>query len=294
MRSLPLTFMFIMSLVFFSHSSFGLEIAVWDHFYKLDSQANTREGVVIPLFKKVGTKFVNFKTEEPAKEFQIAFDGKLRGTVKVKNPGPSEENSEFSTFPKNTKVPAEKFTHPDRKSEAGYRPLVLISGGNATDPDHWKRGSLSPKQTQSLKDGFRKLYPKVSCMRSEYGEDQPKSTKPFVPSDKSIQIDQVYLSTRPAAMARVTFSADCDLEGASERAISLWLAIPTEGPVKKLAEPTQDLKLIDAGDYDGTGHSKFLFVDINSDAEDFEYYGYSLWDENFNRLGAVDWSGNGP
>jgi hypothetical protein len=148
-----------------------------------------------------------------------------------------------------------------------YRPLIVSSRRQFSDPDGWKRGRPSAKQVSALRAEFAKKFPEVdNCDR-----DTDEQAKPWHYKASDIRVTKFYASRggwSVASLALSPYRCDGPVDDAFD---SQLFAISPAGQIQYL---DQGLWLVDAGDYDGDGKSELVFAIDRYDAGGYAlYYG---------------------
>lgn len=204
----------------------------------------------------------------------IAFHGRAIGQVKSRIPAEIESYSRtgqqqiVSTTPKN-RIP----TVGQRTEEFGgfneqpvYRPLVAISQPNFKDPDFWKPAAPDAAKIAIVRTEFRKKYPKITDCEMEELHDY---------EDIDIKIADAYVSKTGWRLIATSIKG-CDIEDLRGDGLSLeWFILDPAGTAHYLHG---NMRLVDAGDYDNSGHSQLLFF-----IDDNNLGGYRLYFDNFQK-----------
>ena len=244
------------------------------------------------LFRKVGGEWRAFPTKTENQQslksltksypgevnWTIAFDGKYVGHLTSRVP------DNFAWY---SEIGLEKITSPGRVPTVGkksekfsgwdggsvYRPLVAISKPNFRDPDDWKPSQPTPVQIGSVREGFRKRFPRASnCKDPE--ENVPR---PWNYRDEDARIDSAYSSASGWRLVELSLHGNaCDgLQIGDSPFEGQWFVIDPSGSVRFLGK---DMWLVDAGDYDNDGRSEVLFS-----VSGYNEGGYRLFYSNFTK-----------
>ena len=150
---------------------------------------------------------------------------------------------------------------------ASYRPLAATSPGAFSDPENWTQSKLPPKVTQTLRQQFRQQFPRaLNC------DDTDRSTPHSVTyKDSDIAIDGVYISAKKWTIATLHLSNNrCDGPTADDDPYSVHeFVVAPDGGAKFLGP---GLIFLDAGDFDGDGHSELLFQVLGYNLGGYELY----------------------
>ena len=213
----------------------------------------------------------------------IAFDARPLGEVKSRIPAEIETYSRVgqqqilpNAYPKKFPVPTVGVR---TKEFAGfmddpvYRPLVAISAPNFKDPDLWKPTTNDAAPTALVRAEFRRKHPKVTNCEVEEMRDY---------RDSEIKILKSYLAKTGWRLVATSFHG-CDVDDLRGDGLNNeWFAIDPSGAAHYLQA---SLVLVDAGDYDNSGHSQLLFL-----IDDYNRGGYVLYYDNFQKEAVFDYS----
>ncbi|HLJ63570.1 MAG TPA: hypothetical protein VKT70_05660 [Stellaceae bacterium] len=207
----------------------------------------------------------------------IAFDGKARGSLTGATPGRWELYADIGrqwpvtgeTIPRFGK-PSERFASSLGEGHKVYRPLVLVSKPLAADPDGWKTAPLTGTDLGAARARFR------AKITSENKELRYR--------DDDIKLVSAYRSE--AGMKAFALQLDPKLnhdDGPPDSEwMNHWFLSDGHEPSSFLG---RGLTLIDAGDYDGDGHSELIFMKSEEN-----YDGYVLWDPEHPGTVEIGWS----
>lgn len=207
----------------------------------------------------------------------IAFDGRHLGQVTTRIPDQSEGQSRMNVLSITGAGPAP--TVGNRSAEFSgqleapvYRPLVAVSQPYFNDPDRWKPFRPSAERISSLRQAFRKQFPKL-CRISKRDNTV---LEPYPYASTSIHLIRAYASLTGWTIARLQLEAiDCKDTEAGFDIDDPWFVVDPQGSVRYLES---GLWLVDAGDYDNDGKSELLFS-INRDNRG----GYEIFYDNFQK-----------
>ena len=243
------------------------------------------------LFAKRGTAWVSMDSRDSAgptlpERWTVAFDGRSLGSLRTVDPG-------FViaypwTYPRDrllqvAAAPALPFVPNGRELFAGWcsiparRPLVLVSQPRYEDPERWKRSEPPPGLRPRLFPEFKAHVGDVVVCAPEASEPVPLALRPEHLEPFAAYKDQGgrHLVAVRLAPGRNT----CDDFQEAAWAPNWFLVGAT---VRYLGS---HLELVDAGDYDGDGHSEVLFwySAHNND-------GYALFYDDFRKHVDFRWS----
>jgi hypothetical protein len=218
----------------------------------------------------------------------IAFDGKNLGKVLTR----TENNEEGGQLESWYNVDAQKViiqgpvpTIGKRSEEYSghlggkvYRPLVANSMPYYKDPDGWKPATLSDDILKKLRQDFRKRYPHAeNCINAKSTE-----AKPWLYRDSDIKVYKSYFAKTGWSIAGLYLTGwRCDAPENSEF-VDQWYAISPTHEIKFLKER---MTPVDAGDYDNTGKSSWIFS-----LGDYNRYGYALFYDDFKKSAVSEGS----
>ncbi len=196
----------------------------------------------------------------PETEWTIAFDGKSLATVTAHTPQDFVYYSRVGLQEIIGKPPLPAVGKPTTEFGAApdqplLRPLVAISVPNFQDPDHWKPHALSLEQLALVRQQFRAKFPKL-C---QIGKPDEAKVEPRPYADPDIQLVKAYASNTNWFLAHVHIddAIVCDDPEAGFQMLDPWFTLAPENSA--FTYLGSGLNLIDAGDYDKSGHSQLLF-----------------------------------
>jgi hypothetical protein len=209
-------------------------------------------------------------------DWTIAFDGKARGHLQSAAPPHWNFYSDvgIELIPRGSKVIA--IGHPSAGFERWDsdkpvpRPLVLVTRPDTGDPDQWKPATLDGAWRAAGIASFRaEIKAEASDLRFR---------------DKDVKLVKAYR----AKSGRVLFALELsktvphadEVPGPERQAH--WFAGDAPQALKFLGS---GLALIDAGDYDGDGHSELVFAKSG-----YNYDGYVLFSDDFRAAAEFGWS----
>jgi hypothetical protein len=157
--------------------------------------------------------------------------------------------------------------------EPVHRPLVAISVPNFKDPDLWKPVALDASTLALIKVAFREKYPKLTNCEVEELRDY---------EDDAIQVTKAYASKTGWRLATASIEG-CDIDDLRGDGLKLeWFTLDPAGAAHYLGGK---MRLVDAGDYDNSGHSQLLFM-----IDDDNRGGYTLYFDNFQKHVAFEFA----
>jgi hypothetical protein len=156
---------------------------------------------------------------------------------------------------------------------SNFRPLVIISRPNYSDPDHWKPMRPLPPLSKQARTAFRKAIAlDLSC------EDKPARSYP----DEYIQLRKAYRSHRGDVLLALRANPAKNPCGVNDGAWdSVWFLIRNA----EFHLIGTELTLADAGDYNGDGISEVIFH-----LSAYNHDGYVLLDLRDLSKQEFDWS----
>ena len=190
----------------------------------------------------------------------IAFDGRILGEVTSNRP---DAFVGYGFIGQERIAGSGPVPHVGKRSEenagflggAVYRPLVANSQPNYQDPELWKPAQISNDTLMSLRQQFRKKFPKVlNCPK------EGQTWRPWKYADGNIKLLKGYSSRNGwfvAALVLKEYRCDGPYDFNSDDPYAAqWFVI---GPDKRVRFLGGDMWLVDAGDYDNDGKSELLF-----------------------------------
>ncbi len=263
------------------------ELADW-------KQGPSKERVIRPLFEKKDGVWKTNTVHPEEISWTIAFDGKNAGTVKSK-PNTRDHHLNHDTHSPEPQLGQTLVIGKPSADFSGWeetlfnRPLVLVSGGDFKDPDHWKPLQLTADQTKNLIVAFKKEYPKVlNC-----NENEEPLPDPWPYTDANIKIQRTYGSDKGDILATLNLEgSQCGVsEGPFLNQLFLIRADQSTGHITlgtrsdgTKAYDGLSLFLVDAGDYDGDGESEVVFF-VSGYNED----GYAMFFDSFHKMVMWTW-----
>ncbi len=239
----------------------------------------TGDAVIRMAFRKIENRWQAFENNADTPEtlrtaarlfpqkltWTVAFDGKARGSITGLTP---EAWKFYADFGRQFPVPGQaipRFGKPDERfaslpaeGNKVYRPLVLVSRPFAADPDGWKPARLAGKDLVKARAPFR--------------AQVATESKDLRYIDDDIEVVSVYRSQggRIAFALRINPALSHEDGPPDTEWTTHWFISDGLDNTEFLG---RGLTLIDAGDYDGDGHSELIFM-----RSDENYDGYALWD----------------
>jgi hypothetical protein len=154
-----------------------------------------------------------------------------------------------------------------------FRPLVAISEPNVRDPDVWKPAPLDAAATAAIRSEFRKKYPKITDCEVEELRDY---------SDQDLKFLKSYTAKSGWHLV-LTSLTGCDISDLRGDGLDLeWFTIDPAGAVHYLHG---NMRFVDAGDYDNSGHSQLLFM-----IDDYNRGGYRLYYDAFQKSAVFEYT----
>lgn len=251
------------------------------------------------LFQKRGNEWQSFRTDcrdlaclgKLAAEYPqqvtwtVAFDGKDLGEIFARG---------FSEFKYFADIGLEEITSSGpvpavgKRSESYgrfangkvYRPLVVISSPNFSDPEVWKPVTLSADLVTALRRQFRQKFPTVSnCTNPD-----ENILKPWHYSDDEMSLGKAYGSRKKWFLASVRLE-DYRCDGPQDDGSpfeSQWFAVDPGGRIRFLGS---GMWLVDAGDYDNDGKSELVFASGREGVA-----GYKLFYDEFRKCAVFEFA----
>lgn len=165
--------------------------------------------------------------------------------------------------------------------QAHYRPLLLVSNGNVSDPDNWKPATLSAAERAAGIAEFRKKV--VNSERCPEPEQGPVTKVPY--PDNLVQTIKAYRSKDGAILFGMTLKDPKENCGGYENAneYDYWFAAAGNQKPRLLGDRMQPLE---AADMDNSGKSQWIFHTSRGENED----GYILYWDKFSKSAEFTWT----
>lgn len=230
-------------------------------------------------------KEVNTTIEAYPKDtlWTIAFDGRNRGQLRTERPAKWDYYSDVGWL---QPLPGQKvelitvlegnywISGPDNK--ANFRPMIVVSHPNYSDPDHWKPSPVPPQLLQQLIPEFRvQVSSALSCdgMEMNYPDELIQSLKSYQSADGT---RLVQLGLDDSGIRKCDFGP-----GDYDDYESRWFYVKGN-TVRYIGN---SLDLIDAGDYDNDGHSEVVFHQSG-----YNFDGYLLLYDGLQKQAQFGWN----
>jgi hypothetical protein len=156
------------------------------------------------------------------------------------------------------------------------RPLALASGHNSGDPDKWKNSDLTSKELESARDLYHRLVPLLPNCDEESGDIVGNNS---YPADKII-LWKSYRSGDNTVLAGLSVDdSDSGCEVTPDEYLSHWFLLDKN----KIKYIGLGMVPIDAEDFDGDGHSEWLFASGGDGVDS-----YILFYDNFKKHARFD------
>jgi hypothetical protein len=220
--------------------------------------------IVRALFVKQGNEWRSLRTPEAwagldiaARQWTMAFDGRARGTLRTVDTGfTSLSPNLFASWrflnvrPGDSTLRIKSTRFSGWCNDVEYRPIVLVSGGSAADPDAWKPFQFTPSYRDTVLAAFRSVVPNAETC----DKDGRPAMLPVVPGN--LRIKRGYRSAAGARLVWVQVDLaknPCDSEA------DAWAeqVFVVNGGIRHLGH---SIDLVDAGDYDNDGRSEIIFA----------------------------------
>ena len=225
-----------------------------------------------PCLKKLASDFLRETT------WTIAFDGKKLGEVQSRIPLSLDVNSHVGQQQILTdakKVPSIGMRSHEFEGWAAVavlRPLVAVSAAYFKDPDIWKPALIDAETATLVRREFRKKHPKITDCESEEQHEYP---------DSDVHLLKAYAAKTGWRLVLASLEG-CDAEDMRGDGLNHeWFTIDPQKAAHYLAS---NLVLVDAGDYDNSGHSQLLFM-----VDDYNRGGYTLFYDDFQKQATFDY-----
>ncbi|ABF39948.1 hypothetical protein Acid345_0945 [Candidatus Koribacter versatilis Ellin345] len=220
-----------------------------------------------------------------AVHWTIAFDGRKMGEVSARTPA---EWSSYWRVGEQVILPSAKVPVIGKPTEefAGFlgdpilRPLVAVSRSNFQAPDNWKPAHISENERAAIRTQFSKHFASVQNCDNE---SAPRKNWHY--ADADFHFGKSYGASTTWKLAAVHLSAyRCDGivdDPSNDPFADQWFTIDPNGETQFLRG---NLVLVDAGDYDKSGHSQLLFM-----IDDYNRSGYVLFYDNFAKQATFEY-----
>ena len=211
-----------------------------------------------------------------SQQWTVAFDGKAIGQVESRRPQQWVAYSDIGLQLLAGGVQAPHVGKPGGEfAQWGadgpvYRPLVLVSAPNATDPDAWQRADIRSDQIPQSLASFRAVLAKENP-KLQFADDDVALLKAYR--------SRGGLLLYALVIAHLAPSPD---EVPGPEWTPHWFVADASGAVSYLGS---EMMLIDAGDYSGDGHSELIFSKSG-----YDYDGYVLFWDELRRSAVFGWS----
>jgi hypothetical protein len=233
-----------------------------------DPQCKPKAGrSVRVLFEKQASGWVSLVAPGPRpsqmpRRWTVAFDGKSLGAVGTTDPG---WQSEYPwTYPRDRVLVLDNQTVPTVANRGGqfagwcdappHRPLVVVNAPRFTDPARWKRSQPANALRALVFPEFKSRLEQV--FHCPANAEQPL-TLDYAMGD--LQLLASYADRRGRRLVAVSLDRKLDTcDGPTDTGWwANWYLVSDDA--KKTEFIGDGLSLVDAGDYDGDGHSEVLF-----------------------------------
>jgi hypothetical protein len=222
----------------------------------------------------------NLATDFPHETaWTVAFDGRKIGEVQSRIPLSIDFNSHVGQqliLTDAKKVPAIGVRTHEFEGWAAVpvlRPLVAVSTANFKDPDVWKPMVVDAETAALVRREFHKEHPKINDCEAEEQHEY---------HDPDIHVLKAYAAKTGWHLV-LTSLEGCDAEDMRGDGLNNeWFTIDPQKAAHYLAG---SLVLVDAGDYNNSGHSQILFM-----IDDYNRGGYTLYYDDFQKHASFDYS----
>lgn len=219
--------------------------------------------------------------------FTLAFDGRSLGTVDTRDPG---IHHEYYSFRRDhlldvvSHTPLPRIPNRLRRFEGWcsvpeVRPVVAVNSDHYEDPESWKPFTPGSDVRAALLKQFRGIVGIAYECQHATGRDIP-----FHYTARDLVVQAAYRNAKGreiVALALRSSLAACDPYGFDPQYRNHWFIM--DSVPKHLGD---GLDLVDAGDYDGDGHSELIFW---TDGE--QMGGYVLLYDDLSKRAEFIWRG---
>jgi hypothetical protein len=245
-----------------------------------------RREVVRVAFTRSGSSWEASAFPPSTIRWSACFDGRVLGDVATSSP---KTVSPFGAYQGlqdpvgGGKVPfvgKRSFAFEGWVHREAYRPLVMSSARRCLDPDRWRPAAPPASLIAKLVPAFRQETKGIHDCDSN-GKEVPLAFK-----DSDVSAGKSYVSESGARIVSLSVPLPSDLVNRCGPTYGpLWqphtFAVLPDGTIQHLGF---DLRLVDAGDYDGDGHSEIVFQSRNYNRD-----GYVLFFDSFRGRATVEW-----
>jgi hypothetical protein len=242
--------------------------------------------VIRPLFETTGYgwSLVDHSSAPPSMRWTIAFDGKNVGEVEsagvYQGLTPYEEIVGAEVSVPAIGTPSTKFAGLEGMTTKVRRPLVVVSHAYFRDPDDWRPTRVPRVIAGFVRNAFRRDFTQIDLCKDE---EVLKHNWKF--PDAALTFPSAYESNKHTFLIEANLNAgDCGYVNDPDDPLSdPWFYVSSNGAARHIGS---FMTLLDAGDYDNTGHSEVVF--FLSQPEDTD--GFVLFDANFRKRVDAVWA----
>lgn len=217
--------------------------------------------------------------------WNIAFDGKTLGTISTQINESNLYSAQRSLLVSSDINKIKKFDNSKKAygSWMGYdrfRPMVIVSNKNTSDPERWKPSNSKAAISKAKKSFLEMLKPISICDKETYEVKEKikvKSSQVSFIKGYENKLDEYIVGLR---LPDYWSTTNCDGEAPDEFSTH-WLYVKG----KKAQLIGNQIVPIDAGDYDNDGRSEWIFQ-ISRYNED----GYGMFPLNTKKMLEFTWS----
>ena len=253
----------------------------------LDQQDRPHRTAIRVSFEKVGAEWKPVAAPPSRLSWTICHDGRRLAALDSHLPEPPREDLRFLTAHEVAPGQQVPFVGTPSMEFAGwmgsevFRPMALTSGPSCGDPEHWRPAEPPAAVVEHLITALREVEKGIhDC-------DVRGSPRAYRFPDTDVRAVQGFVSDPGARIVSLAIrlpedlAARCGVLTAAGWQPHTFAVLPG-GEVAHLGF---GLTFVDAGDYDGDGHSEVLFQSSSYDAD-----GYTLAYDSLRKSAHLDWS----
>lgn len=223
------------------------------------------------------------KTFPPQLSWWVAFRGKLLGQLRSTAPETFDFYSHIGlqAIPPGQTIP--EYGNPSvdfggYTDSVVHRPLVAVTAPSFNDPDEWKPAPHTGPALETLRKAFLARYPRLCRNNAAQTKLEAYDYK-----DSDVTILKAYASSSRGTIAllHLADAVECDNTEAGTVMDDPWFLLRPDGSSKYI---DRGMFLVDAGDYDGDGHSELVFS-----ISRYNRGGYELFYDGFERRAMFEY-----
>lgn len=216
--------------------------------------------------------------------WQVLFNGEYIGTIRARRPAKYSYYSEVGKLIPDSPGVMPHVGNINLKfsgwmNDSGYRPLVVNSKKFSKDPEHWRPFKINDEIVREAWKEFIKVNKGLENCNDEYSD----SYKIDNDGEKLKKIVKAYKSNSGSILINIgpdPSQYKCD--GGTDDWTQRTFYVDENNSMHYIGV---GIDLIDAGDYDGDGHSEFVFK-----YRGYNLDGYEIFYDDFNSKAEFKWS----